>query len=643
MFLLQILGRLLAALPLSLVQLKCRLLGDFLFFVPTQRRRLLLSNLHHAFPEKPHAWHKQIAREHCRRVIEMGFFAIALPALSKERLQRRFTLSKRLRENLDEDAEGSAPPALLLVPHFSAMEVLTAVPALYKGPLPRPMGAIFRPLDNPRLNQWIRRSRERWGMRLFSRKEGFQKAKSLLSQGGHLGLLFDQNARRHGMVAPFMGRLCATTRLHGLLSEKYRPRLYAFYPIRRGFWRAELDIEPIECPHEVAATTLAANAWLERKLRESDETCADWLWLHDRWRIHYSPFQRLRLDRTVKDILKPAKAFYGYKHLPRKTRIWIRLPNWLGDVLMALPLLRAIRRGRPDAELSLLVQPSLVPLLEPLAVADRLLPLPPKGLGYFRFFLKKRFEYPDTHILLTNSLRGDGEARLIGTPQRFGMQRPGKWRPLLTHTWRLPRSLDETTLHQTEVWAQFLGHFGLQAPLERTPLKWPRTAHPSSPRGSSTLTVGLICGTENDPSKRWPVAHWRTLIPKLFSLESTIILKLFGTANDLPITQAVAAGFPPDQVRDLAGQTDLRAFAEQLLTCTLVICNDTGGMHLANALGVPVLAIFGPTNPVRTGPVFDAPWHCLQPPGCPNTGGHPINGVTPDHVLEKAKAFLNSP
>jgi ADP-heptose:LPS heptosyltransferase len=70
------------------------------------------------------------------------------------------------------------------------------------------------------------------------------------------------------------------------------------------------------------------------------------------------------------------------------------------------------------------------------------------------------------------------------------------------------------------------------------------------------------------------------------------------------------------------------------------VSNDTGGMHLANALGVPLVALFGPTNPVRTGPVFDAPFIILQPPGCPPTGGGALPGLLPGTV---ARAVGNLP
>ena len=310
-------------------------------------------------------------------------------------------------------------------------------------------------------------------------------------------------------------------------------------------------------------------------------------------------------------------AFYGYAELPRKTRIWIRLPNWLGDIIMAIPLIRAIRKGRPDAEITLLAKSHFIPFLEKIEIADRLLSLPPKGVSYFCDFLRLRKEYPDTHILFTNSFRGDLEARLVRAPQRFGMVRPGKKRPLLTHVWKLPPTLDETTEHQTAVWQKFLKYFGLQEPLNYTPLKWGNERMPND----LNTRIGLICGTENDPSKRWPPSHWRKLIQALLAFSSRMHIMLFGTANDLPVTKMVARGFDPSRVENLAGKTDLVSFAEALLQCNAVFCNDTGGMHLANALGVPVIAVFGPTNPVRTGPIFEAPKYILQPPNCPTTGG----------------------
>jgi heptosyltransferase II len=187
----------------------------------------------------------------------------------------------------------------------------------------------------------------------------------------------------------------------------------------------------------------------------------------------------------------------------------------------------------------------------------------------------------------------------------------------------MPAGYNEQEHHQLELWEDFLRHFGLAAPLDRSPIQPANLSRRSA--------IGLICGSENTPEKRWPVAHWRALIAA-FPEEQFI---LFGTANDQPITAAVAAEFP--HVSDVAGKTDLLAFARQLGTCRVLVTNDTGGMHLANALGVPLIALFGPTNPVRTGPVFDAPVNLLRSPTAS------LEALQPDVVGRALRDLLGSP
>ena len=117
--------------------------------------------------------------------------------------------------------------------------------------------------------------------------------------------------------------------------------------------------------------------------------------------------------------------------------------------------------------------------------------------------------------------------------------------------------------------------------------------------------------------------------------------RLFGTTNDQPVTGAVAHNLSAP-VDDLAGRTDLTSFAAHLTECGVLVTNDTGGMHLANALGVPVLALFGPTNPQRTGPVFQAPVRILQPPGCPPTGGGDLASLRPETVFAAVDEMLGT-
>ncbi len=616
----KILGWLIAHTPELLLRGIANLTGATIFALVPRRRRLALANLHHAFPEKSRDWHRTIARRSFQRLIETGLLSLATPYLSEHRLRTIVAASPALLEAL---ARQRTDPAATLIcsPHIAYWEVQTAMPLVVPAPFPE-FGIVFRPLDNPAANAFVVRSRERFGMKLLSRKEGFAEALKILRRQGFVGLLFDQNAGMQGALTTLFDRVCSTTELPGLMAEKFNARVYGIFPLRTAFWRIEIGATPIAHDATTTGVTLALNRWLEGLLRENENLSASWLWSHDRWRHQDLPSKRFRLE-TKRDLLAPDLAARGLAAPPRRTRLWIRMPNWLGDVVMALPLFRALRAGRPDLEITLVAKPAFLPLLEAWGVADVLHPIPARGLGYFFHFWRQRHAYPDVYLLLTNSSRGDMEAWLTRTPQRFGVRRPGKSRPLLSHVFALPSAFDERTHHQIEIWEGMLRHFGLSTPLDRRPL-FPVL----DSRAPSTAPIGLIAGSENNPEKRWPVAHWRALIDA-FPRERFV---LFGTANDQPLTTAIAAGHEAGRVENLAGRTDLVSYAARLRTCRLLVTNDTGGMHLANALGVPLVALFGPTNPIRTGPFFSTPFTLLQPPGCPATGGAPLSEVSPETV-----------
>jgi heptosyltransferase-2 len=638
LFSLKFLGWLTAHTPEAVLRVIAAGFGDFIFFCLPRRRRLVLSNLHHAFPEKPRAWHRSIGRESCRRLIETGLLSLATPFLDHRRYGRIVAATPGL---LAAYARHRDAPAATLIcsPHLSYWEAQTAMPLIVPAPFPE-FGIIFRPLDNDAANTLVKSSRERFGMKLLSRKEGFAEALKILRRQGFVGVLFDQNAGLQGALTLLFDRVCSTTELPGLMAEKFNARVYGIYPRRLAFWRVEIGFEPVDHDGSSAHVTLGLNRWLESLLRRDDNLCASWLWAHDRWRNQDMPSRRFRLE-AKRTLLARDLAARGHISAPRRTRIWIRMPNWLGDVVMALPLLRALRASRPDAELTLVAKKQFLPLLESWSIADRLHPLPSQGAGYYRHFRALRMEFPDVWLLLTNSFRGDLEAWLTGCRQRFGLVRPGKSRPLLSHRFSQPADFDETTRHQLELWEHFLRHFGLAGPLDRAPqaIRAEATPRDTAHRSMPNPPIGLICGSENTPAKRWPVSHWRALIESLAG-ENFV---LFGTANDAAITAAVAAGFPADRVRDVAGRTDLITFAREVCDCRLLVTNDTGGMHLANALGVPLIALFGPTNPVRTGPVFAAQVRILQPRGCPATGGGNLAEIRPETVADEIRDWNTYP
>jgi heptosyltransferase II len=631
--LLQISGWLIARTPERLLRAFTALCGDLLILLSPRRRRLVFSNLHHAFPEKPAAWRTRLARKSSRRLFETGLLSLASPFFSETRLRRIVRITPPV-EDCFRQHLATPHPLIVASPHIAYWESLTWIGLFLPFPL-REFGVIFRPLDNPTADAWVKSTRERHGLKLLSRKEGLTESFRILKRNGTVGILFDQNAGTQGALTTLLGRVCSTTELPGLLAERSKAKIITFYPRRLDFWRVQFELTEIAYDGTAVGATLALNRWLEKTLASDENLCASWLWSHDRWRHQDMAEKRFRLE-SKRDLLPAELASRELATLPRKTRFWIRLPNWLGDVVMAVPLLRALRASRPDAEITFIAKSAFQPLLEQTGLADKLIPLPKRDWKYFLHFRRLRSAFPDVYLLLTHSLRGDIEAWLTGCRQRFGLVKHGRRRPLLTHRYEAPASFDESRHHQLELWENLFRHFGLLDAPERAPL------FPSRPPIDQSLTIGFIAGSENNPEKRWPVAHWRTLAEAILAAYPEAEVVLFGTANDRAITDAIATGFPETNIQNLAGRTDLVAYMEKLRRCALLVTNDTGGMHLANLLGVPLIALFGPTNPLRTGPVFSAPHMILQPPDCPPTGGASLERLTPETVFEALKTNLSA-
>lgn len=255
------------------------------------RGRLVRRNLARAFPERDAAWVRRIGRVSCRRTAEMALFSLASPLLRDDELRGRIRADASVT-----DAVHGLPPAgrgaVLFVPHFALMEMLTAVALLRPELAEREWFVIYRPLDQPAAERWVRESRERFGMRLVSRREGFGRLMKAVRDGHIAVVLFDQTTQS-GSLWPFMGSSCAVTELPGIIAQRFRCASRMYWAERTGFWRCRLRMEALVSADAVGLT-IESNAWLERRLRSDDEACAGWLWAHDRWKHGGMPFPPLR-------------------------------------------------------------------------------------------------------------------------------------------------------------------------------------------------------------------------------------------------------------------------------------------------------------------------------------------------------------
>lgn len=249
------------------------------------RRKIITRNLAASFPDKDGAWVRRIGRLSCQRTAEMGLYAIASPRLSEAEVRARIQIHPELRDGPHSLCGPSGQ--VLFVPHFSLMEMMTAVKFLDADLGRREWVTLYRPLDLAAAEVWVKASRERFGMRLVSRREGFGQTMQAVRSGQIAAILFDQSTHL-GAQMDFLGRPVATTDLPGIIAQRFKAPARLFWAERTGFWRCQLRTHTLRATDSVGLT-LESNAWLEARLRSSDDACADWLWAHDRWKHGQAP------------------------------------------------------------------------------------------------------------------------------------------------------------------------------------------------------------------------------------------------------------------------------------------------------------------------------------------------------------------
>lgn len=298
-------------------------------------------------------------------------------------------------------------------------------------------------------------------------------------------------------------------------------------------------------------------------------------------------------------------------------RLLIRLPNWLGDSVMALPTLRALRRGLSNAEITL--AGPWASFLGAQGVADRSLDYPRGWPDRLALVGAMRSLAADTALLFPNSFEAALSALLWGAGRRVGFSLD--WRGLLlTH----PVSPPIEALHQVDRYQLLLCPFGFTAE-EKIPV-WHLASNGCAEEAVGRLLeeaglldgrpkVGLHVGAAFGPSKLWPLDRFASLCRALAS--EKIATVLLGPPSDREVGRRILeeAGVP---VASLIGRDTPETLPALLSRLDMFVSGDTGTAHLAAAMGTPVLALFGPTDPRLTrplGPGHATVWKC--PPCAP--------------------------
>lgn len=578
-------------LPLVAVWWLGRAVGTLAYFVGGKYRRLALDNLRIAFGrEKSAAERRSIARAHFKSLFANILCGFKLPLMSEAEVASRVTAENmhHLKEAFD-----AGRPLLHPIMHASCWEVMTQVPSIFiQGHHP---ASIYQPLRNPFLNALVLRRREKLGYKLFDRQEGFTGPIRHVRDMGMLGILVDQHAGYHGLWCPFFDRLASTTNIVALSAMRANALILPMmvYDDGPARWRFVCD-GPLHNPETkptIEGVTVAINHALERLIRRQPES---WFWVHNRWKL---PKPYFLLTNSSYRRGSAFSADYDMDRL-QPFEILIRSPNWLGDACMAFPMVRAIKRGRPDAKITVLGPDKLEELWLSMPEVSRYIAKPAKE-GWFAVArrIKATGVHFDAAVLCTNSTRSTLEIWLAGIPRRVGFK--GSFRVKLLDQVIPEPDTDGEKQHHAHRYLHIAKCIG--ADIDQPGLL---DAGEPSISTDGTIRVGVCAGAEYGPAKRWPLERFAEVVNQISAKHAQFHWQLFGAPGEKEMGEKLSAMLQAPH-ENLVGKTRLSELIAKLRECQLLLTNDTGTMHLAAALGIPTVSIFGSTCPIETGPLGD--------------------------------------
>jgi heptosyltransferase-2 len=335
----------------------------------------------------------------------------------------------------------------------------------------------------------------------------------------------------------------------------------------------------------------------------------------------------------------------------------VRGTNWVGDSVMTVPALRALRRVLPKARITLVVRPGARGIFADVDFVDEILIYDRRNvfsvIGQVREWRKRKF---DLAVLFQNAFEAALIPFVAGVPLRLGYATDSR-RALLTHPLALPdwrSSRHEvfyylyliTALEQLLSGASTICESEPDASLQISGERRAEAAkllHSYGVRKGEPV-VALCPGSINSRAKRWPAEAYAALADRLIDSRRQVLL--IGSRDELDVTEEVT-----NRMRErpmvLTGKTSLDQITAVLSLVDLVVTNDTGPAHIAAALARPTLVIFGPTNPLTTRPFAPEAEILRHPPECAPCmlRDCPIDhrcmtAITVDEVFERSHALL---
>ncbi len=309
-------------------------------------------------------------------------------------------------------------------------------------------------------------------------------------------------------------------------------------------------------------------------------------------------------------------------------KILVRATNWVGDAVMSVPALQALRERYPTAHIAILARPWVAGLYGREPFCDELIPYEaPKGWHApnvkWRLAAELRRRRFDCAVLFQNAFEAAALVWLARIPLRIGYARDGR-SALLTQSIAVPRA-GEIARHQRFYYLELLKRAGI---IDNYPINEairlsgaPAAAREGRERfgraGISGPVIGVSPGAAYGGAKRWFADRFAEAAVRV-ARERQASIAVFGSREELPICEVVrekieACGWP---CVNFAGATTISEFIELAAACDIFLTNDSGPMHIASALGVPTVAVFGATDDEATGPTGDKSRVVREPVEC---------------------------
>ncbi len=334
--------------------------------------------------------------------------------------------------------------------------------------------------------------------------------------------------------------------------------------------------------------------------------------------------------------------------------ILIISPSWIGDCVMSQPMLGAIKAQYPDANIDVYAPAWSLPVYERMPEINRL-HTNPFGHGAIRLWQRyqngkslRAYQY-DQVIVLPGSLKSALVPFFAKIPKRTGFV--GESRHGLINDIRV---LNENTLPMmVDRYAALAYAKGAKA---SQTLPYPKLiSHPEDANkalqafglNTDRPVMGFCPGAEYGPAKRWPTSHFAELAKT--AIANGMQIWIFGSHKDNDIANEILADIPEHMI-NLCGKTQLGQAIDLIALCKIIVCNDSGLMHVAAALDRPIVSIYGSSSPDHTPPLSDKAaiatlnLHCSPcfERVCPLGHTDCLNKLIPETVWQLAQSLINA-